>query len=287
MKIIPAKQFAIREELGQFKSVLLPGLHFVFWPFQLIKKVLISNIKQDGSINAKYYEYIPMDNLQMDFPPVTCLSKDKIQLKVDLTCFYNVSDMKKIAYETNDPCNFLYQYAIESIKTVCYGYTADQVQIGNYSDITIEIRELLNQKISTVGLSCKNIIIQDISVNKSISDKEEAIFASKRQQQMIEDEEQAKYKREIQAIEHEKHKLELNNQMMLNKQKMEIELKLKDAEAEQRRRQMLDETPQYILEREKIKNQSKYFENANTVVLAPLDFFSNPSAPFFLHNKIN
>jgi regulator of protease activity HflC (stomatin/prohibitin superfamily) len=275
--VIPAKHFSVLEQFGQFYSVLLPGTHLIYWPFQQLKLFTLSEIQQNGSKKVFQSTEIAMTGNQMDFPPIKCVSKDKIQLEVDLNCYYNVCEFKKFAYENSDPGNFLYQNVIQQVKIICYKYLAQDVQVGNYTDITDELTDELNKKIACVGLTCTQILIQSINVNKIISDKEEAIFASKRQLEMLEQQEKSAYHRELQKLENEKKITELKNKMLLEQQQTELQLKLNSARSEKERRDILGETPEYLLQKEWYASVGKCFEKSNRVVLAPFEYFSNPS----------
>jgi regulator of protease activity HflC (stomatin/prohibitin superfamily) len=275
--VIPAKHFSILEQLNQFHSVLLPGTHFVLWPVQGLKIFRMTEIQQNGSKKKFESTEITMTGNQIDFPPISCSSKDKVELKVDLVCFYNVVDVAKFAYENNDPSNFFYQNVIQCVKTVCYNFHAQDIQVGNYTSITDRLTELLNEKNSVIGLKCTQILIQDISVSKTVSDKDEAAFASKRQQEILQLQEKAIYERELLQLENEKNKTDLKNKTLLEQQKTELLLSLNEAKAEKERRDILGETPEYLLKREWYQSMKKCFEESNRVVLAPLEYFANPS----------
>lgn len=89
--VIPARKFALVEKLGKYDRILMPGLHFVFWPLETVRNFIWSYVGQDGRLHTLSSRIISFDACQMDMPIVECISKDQIKVSVDVTVMYCIA----------------------------------------------------------------------------------------------------------------------------------------------------------------------------------------------------
>ncbi len=118
--IIPTREAAVKERLGKFTGVLMPGFHFLVPFFDRVA------YRQE------------MREQVLDVPSQTCITRDNIQVEVDGLVYLKVTDPQKASYGIQD-----YRRA-----SVNLAQTTMRSEIGKLTlDNTFSERDTLNENI--------------------------------------------------------------------------------------------------------------------------------------------
>ena len=118
--IVPMREAVVIERLGKFRTVCLPGLHFLL-PF----------------FDRVAYKH-EIRELVIDIPPQTCISKDNIQIDVDGLVYIKVVDPQKASYGIEN-----YQLAAINLAQTTMRSEVGKLTLGQ----TFSERDALNDKI--------------------------------------------------------------------------------------------------------------------------------------------
>lgn len=257
--IVPARQAIVIEELGSFKKVLYPGVHVLNIFTQKRKSYKWSYPQQNGQLKILQGTCISFENVQMDIPPISCLTNDQIQMKIDVTIVYNIVSPEKAVYETDDVLNLFYQRIQTIVRSECNKKDASDVTLSRFELLVPDMITNINNAVKEKGIHCTQLILQEIIIDPLILKANETIYVSKRQQAMLIESEKAENERKLNL-------LEFKSMQARRQHQLDIE----NAEAEHKRNQILGYTPEYLLRLAEINA----LEKAN-VVYAPRDFFLN------------
>ena len=118
--IVPMREAVVIERLGKFRTVCLPGLHFLL-PF----------------FDRVAYKHEIREQV-IDIPPQTCISKDNIQIDVDGLVYIKVVDPQKASYGIEN-----YQLAAINLAQTTMRSEVGKLTLGQ----TFSERDALNDKI--------------------------------------------------------------------------------------------------------------------------------------------
>ncbi len=118
--IIPMREASLKERVGKFAGMLLPGFHFLI-PF----------------VDRVAYRH-EMREQVIDVPPQVCITRDNVQVEVDGVVYFKVMDPVKASYGIGD-------YRMASISLA---QTTMRSEIGKLAlDDTFSERERVNENI--------------------------------------------------------------------------------------------------------------------------------------------
>lgn len=118
--VVPMREACIKERLGRFSGILLPGFHFLI-PF----------------VDRIAYKH-EMREQVVDVPPQVCITRDNVQVEVDGIVYFKVMDPVKASYGISD-----YRLAAISL-----AQTTMRSEIGKLSlDDTFSERDRVNENI--------------------------------------------------------------------------------------------------------------------------------------------
>ena len=118
--VVPMREACIKERLGRFSGVLLPGFHFLI-PF----------------VDRIAYKH-EMREQVIDVPPQICITRDNVQVEVDGIVYFKVMDPTKASYGISD-----YRLAAISL-----AQTTMRSEIGKLTlDDTFSERDRINENI--------------------------------------------------------------------------------------------------------------------------------------------
>lgn len=277
--IIPARHFAIVEQLGSFHALLLPGWHFVLKPFQYVKQIKWTYRDQNNRLKIDKFTIGSIEDQQLDVPPLSCMCRDKLVVDFDITAMYTVIDPKLACYEHSDVLNFFYQCLMQAVRNVASHTDASDLQFGDAVVIAKRIEEQLNDQIQATGMKCKRIIIQNMKFSDDIIAKEQAIYANKRQQEMLIQEQRVEHERKMKALENERAENEMSNRIASETLNARLDRQRREHEMEHEYQNIMGWSSQDLLERERIHAMSTAFGNApDKVVFAPMDYWTRPNS---------
>ena len=160
--IIPMREAAVKERLGKFAGVMMPGFHFLVPFFDRVA------YRQE------------MREQVLDVPSQTCITKDNIQVEVDGLVYLKVTDPQKASYGIQD-----YRRA-----SVNLAQTTMRSEIGKLTlDNTFSEREALNDKIvrsvdsasDPWGIKVLRYEIRNIEPSRSVIDTLEKQMEAERE----------------------------------------------------------------------------------------------------------
>lgn len=279
--IIPPRRFAVVERLGHFRSILMPGA-YLLWPFiEYLKSVTWSYTNADGYIELRSQTVLSLDNVQMDLPPLKCLTKDQIIVTVDGTLMYHVSNPQLAVYGTDDVLNLLFQCAQQGIRNCMSTILASDTQ-GCDNRIGKLVQQYVNEKMGDRGVHCDEFIIQDIAMDPKILEANQAIYTRARQSQMEMEQQLAQHQKAMAALEHRTQKERAEQQLLMAAKEFELKTRAREANAKAEIEKLQAESFQragynvdQVLELHRIKAMSKLAASGNKIIYAPLPFYES------------
>lgn len=281
--IVPARRQAVVERLGLYQRTLNPGFHWLWWPLEYVRLVEWSFVGQNGRVQRQTQWLIPFERVQMDIPPIQCLSKDKIIFSIDPTLTYTIVNVSKAVYESDDVLNWLYQIANQTLRSRVSTMTCQELQSPN--TLGADAAHEVNQKFMDKGVTCNDIVIQRIIVDETILKREQEIFVEKRKDEMCLQQERARFELQKARAEQEMELQKLEQEHVAREHAAKCQLEMQDmrakqeretfaAEAEVARRNIQGFTKDDALELRRLQVQSEMFTGPNTrVVYAPMAYW--------------
>lgn len=263
-KVIPARRVAVQERFGQFHRIIYPGVHFVIWPFDTLKTVHWSYIDQNNRTVVKDTDLISTQICQMDIPPIKCICKDRVKVTVDATVFYNIVDVRKAVYDSDDTLNRFYQRVIKALHQVVKDVDNENLF---FDEIGESICKIVNAEEGPIQLERFDVQEKNIDDTKVVEINEE-IYAQTRAKEVN----RTHYDLEMDKLEHER---------KVQAARIEMELDLAKAEAEKRKLEWEGLTFEQRLELERARGLNAIAAaGVEKVVFAPYEHWTK-SPNFF------
>ncbi len=186
------------------------------------------------------FQIANFDAVQMDLPPVKCITKDQIQVTVDATMTYRVSDLRLAGYETSDPLNLLFQTATQAIRNTIADLSAGELN-GKDEFVAAKVVEYINRLMSKPdrGVRCDLFNVQSISMDKRILEANQKIYATKAQQEMLLQQKLAEHELATQSLRMRSEQQRAEHALALAEEKAKQELAAVATEEEARRKNIL------------------------------------------------
>ncbi len=130
--------------LGKYTHTLGPGLKFVFWPFQTLRKI-------DVRVKA------------VDVPDQEAITRDNISARINAVIYYKVKDAAKSIIEVE---NFYYavsQLAQTTMRNVVGEMDLDQL-LSQREDASKRIKDIVDVLTDPWGIQVDNVELKDITL---------------------------------------------------------------------------------------------------------------------------
>ncbi len=150
---VQEQQAVIIERLGKFHTVLGPGMHVIFPPFDKRRKIV------EGGIE---YEFVDQRERSVDLPAQTVITKDNVQLEVDSVAYYEISNPQKAMYGVNDVIDAVNQL-IKTVLRDVIGDTNLQELLSGRENINRKLREQVENASGDWGISIRSVELQAVS----------------------------------------------------------------------------------------------------------------------------
>jgi len=159
--ILPTNHFAIVERLGVYNRTLSSGTNLIIWPIEILKELNWScPVKRiSGQMGL-------LENIQLDVPPIKCISQDRVNVSIDGTLFFSIKTPRVAVYEADDVLNQFYQTAFQAIRNIVGGINVADLT-GKDSLLGKQIVGYINERIDKRGIMCREVIIQHLDVDKT------------------------------------------------------------------------------------------------------------------------
>jgi regulator of protease activity HflC (stomatin/prohibitin superfamily) len=143
VKIVPQQRVGVVERLGKFNRLLTPGLN-----------ILIPLIEQ-----VRTYHDLRIQ--QANVPPQTVITKDNVQVQIDMIIFYQVVGPEQATYGISD-----YVYGVRNITTATMRQIIGKLELdetlSGREKISIEIRLALDEATEKWGVRIERVEVIDI-----------------------------------------------------------------------------------------------------------------------------
>lgn len=308
VRVVPVGKAAIKEQFGKFHSVASSGVYFILWPINSFKTIYWTSYGQDNQKVIVNTDVVTRNSTQMDIPPITCYTQQYINVKIDGTLMYTVTNLEKAVYETDDVLNLFYQNIQQATKTVISSKNVNELRTIPRDQLANEIYDTIIKDFNEndYGVRIDKMLIQEICIDNKLEEESRELAKQARQNKLLIDKERAcalleetkaenehtRQQNELQRkndiefakieqqrkIAFEKAKFEgekQKNKIELEREALEAELhqRIQKAETDAKERQLKVEserfTPEQFIELERIKGLHAIASNDSSVVYAP------------------
>lgn len=159
---IRTQEVGIVEDLGQFKKLIDPGLHFIMWPLQAVTGTLSLRIQQlDVNCETK--------------------TKDNVFVNVSVAVQYRVlvESAFDAFYRLSDPRGQIQSYVFDVVRSTVPRMELDEA-FASKSEIANATLEQLENVMKDYGYEILNTLVTDMSPDSRVKASMNEINASKR-----------------------------------------------------------------------------------------------------------
>lgn len=159
---IRTQEVGIVEDLGQFKRLLDPGLHFLTWPLQSVVGTLSLRIQQlDVVCETK--------------------TKDNVFVQVGIAVQYRVlvDSAYDAYYRLTDPRNQIQSYVFDVVRSTVPKMELDEA-FASKDEIAAAVLTQLKDVMAEFGYEIRNCLITDLSPDSKVKASMNEINASRR-----------------------------------------------------------------------------------------------------------
>ncbi len=234
IRIIPYGSMCIVERLGKFSRECGPGLH-ILTPFIENFKYMRWTWRQEEDSGIKRVSFtgslISVENCNFDVVPVTAQSKDHIDVEVNGTLLYKVTNLRDAVYNIWNLMGYLEDCVNQAVKIVINKYQVDELY-GKDSALAAEIISEINTRTADVGVECTSFMIQSVNVDDKIMKVNEQMFATARVQKMAIEKQRKQHECRMEHVK-QKHEWEMTKLIQEEEQtKKQLTLDHEKAEAQ-------------------------------------------------------
>jgi regulator of protease activity HflC (stomatin/prohibitin superfamily) len=144
IRIIYEYQRGVIFMLGKYTHTKNPGLRFVFWPFQSIRKV-------DIRVKA------------VDVPDQEAITKDNISARINAVIYYKVKDAAKAIIEVEHFRHAISQLAQTTMRNVVGEMDLDEV-LSQRQEASEKIKHIVDSLTDPWGIQVDNVELKDITL---------------------------------------------------------------------------------------------------------------------------
>jgi regulator of protease activity HflC (stomatin/prohibitin superfamily) len=309
--IVQEGEVIVIESLGKFGCVKHAGLHFirpfldrprsVHWTRRIEQRqangrtVIVDDVFDGHRIRTQ--------NIVFDIPPVSCYTKERVQLDVNIVVFYCVSDVQRAVYEVNDlyaaielkvqtlltsviydlPVDDITTHALQSRMTQCltnetwqsdWGIKINRFEIQEVAlpqslakstlDAMTQRRTMEADKLSHEALRVKQLSELDVAAQ---------VDAKKREAELAAMQHRIERTRLENEYENEKSRKHVETENLNAKSQQQIEAERRELKYSAMAKSGLSE--QYFIERKRAKSMEKIFQagitGSNKTLIMPYE----------------
>ncbi|WP_040952106.1 SPFH domain-containing protein [Gorillibacterium massiliense] len=166
IKIVPQQRVGVVERLGKFNRLLTPGLN-----------ILIPLVEQ-----VRTYHDLRIQ--QSNVPPQTVITKDNVQVQIDMIIFYQVVGPEQATYGISD-----YVYGVRNITTATMRQIIGKLELdetlSGREKISTEIRLALDEATEKWGVRIERVEVIDIKPPSDIQDAMDKQMKAERSKRAI------------------------------------------------------------------------------------------------------
>lgn len=129
---------------GQLVETLKPGRHG-FWSVEKSIRILTLDMRPQ-----------PLEITAQEI-----LTKDRVSLRVTLTCFLRISDARQVALSTPDHNQFVYKLVQFAIREAVGGRTLDEV-LNDRAMVDKEVTDYVRREMGEIGVDITDLGVKDV-----------------------------------------------------------------------------------------------------------------------------
>ena len=160
--IIPQSETKIIERLGRYYDTLGAGVNFII-PF-------IDSAKTIVVLNHGRYSYSSTIDLReqvYDFPSQNVITKDNIQMEINVLLYFQIMDPYKAAYEINNLPNAIEKLTQTTLRNIIGEMELDET-LTSRDTINTKLRLVLDDATDKWGVKVNRVELQDITPPSSV-----------------------------------------------------------------------------------------------------------------------
>lgn len=245
--IVPRGKSAVVERLGKTARLLTAGVHWVWFPLDVLLKTNWTYTGEHGYVRREE-SFVSSEAKQMDVPPVRCVTHDQLQTTVNVTVMYAITDLVKAIYESDDVLNYFSQVVTQSVRNAVASLESDALALPESGSL---IAQAVNRDIGKRdrGIACTQVIVQDIKYDAEIMRRRQALSAEKAQNLLVIEKNRTAHEVEMCAL----------------KSRAEADAKKRELETEAARHREELEDAQAIAEQDRLYSFLKQFKEIGDV----------------------
>lgn len=144
IRVINQYERGIVLTLGKFTGIRQPGLNIILPIVQTLRKVDVRSTP-------------------VDVPKQEVITKDNVTVGVDAVVYFRVLDAAKAVLETSNYVYATSQFAQAALRDVIGNVELDEV-LSKREDISLQIKEIVDQETDKWGIDVENVKIQNIEL---------------------------------------------------------------------------------------------------------------------------
>jgi regulator of protease activity HflC (stomatin/prohibitin superfamily) len=169
--------------LGTPTREVASGIHFLLWPMEILHryKWRLREEKTRDYSEVVYHSGTSVSKAEMiyDTEPYRVITRDSMEIVVNLIIYYKINDLYKAYFEVNDPLHSMEQAVLTGIREVAAGLTIEEA-VNSKSLFEEGVSEKLSGS-SNWGIEITRVDIQNIDQPKEILKSTMKTLTAKRQ----------------------------------------------------------------------------------------------------------
>lgn len=162
----------ILERLGNFHTILRPGIHFVIPFVDQPRKVFWTFIREDTRSKELYHynEYIERIDLReavYDFPKQNVITKDNVMMEINALLYFQITDPKAAIYEVANLPQAIEKLAQTTMRNIIGSMDLDET-LTSRDKINEKLRAILDDATDKWGLKVNRVELQEVNPPKDI-----------------------------------------------------------------------------------------------------------------------
>src|SRR3989304_5513987 len=172
--LVRQAEVIIIERLGNFHTILQPGIHFVIPFVDQPRSVLWTFVKEDarGKATYRFTEYMLRIDLReavYDFPKQNVITRDNITIEINALLYYQVTDPKAAVYEVANLPQAIEKLVQTTMRNIIGSMDLDET-LTSRDKINEKLRHVLDDATDKWGVKINRVELQEIAPPKDIQD---------------------------------------------------------------------------------------------------------------------
>ncbi|MCB9493736.1 MAG: SPFH/Band 7/PHB domain protein [Epsilonproteobacteria bacterium] len=165
--LIKQAEVVIIERLGNFHTILEPGLHIIIPFIDQPRKVLWTFIKEDarGKAAYRYNDFITRIDLResvYDFPKQNVITRDNVTIEINALLYYQITDAKAAVYEVSNVPLAIEKLTQTTLRNIIGSMDLDET-LTSRDSINEKLRIVLDEATDKWGVKINRVELQEVN----------------------------------------------------------------------------------------------------------------------------